>query len=740
MGATGTGDDRAAHGQVLQTEVRGDPRAPAASAGDDREAIGGESPARPSRPARVLAVDAAVLLGLAGVAITQPLLDLFGRNPTFFVAGGYGRRQIVAFALTVAFVPALLLFLVSAAPGLVNRRLGAWVHGVAVGTLAGLFGLVLARTLGVDPPWAAMSLAVLVGVGTAVMERRVRLARQFLSYLAVGNVAFVVLFLLASPTSELLGGATYADAGRVKVPPLDGPVLVVVLDEFPLTSLLRPDGSINDTRYPNLAALAEQATWFRNAASESRTTFVSVPTILTGVRARDDDLPFVGDHPRNYFTLFGSRYPVNRYELVTDLCPPAVCAPERGQSLRQALEDASVVYRHRVFPEEWREGLPDIEHSWGNFGGDVGAEDAALATTVPTTPTGSPDPMARMKRVPATDGGAVGQAGALLRQIDLIGAEPSINMIHVQLPHHPYNLTPWGGVDTDTWIPSAVPRTASDPGYEFIFRELRGLQAMQVGAVDGMIGQLLAHLEDTGAWDDATVVVTSDHGVDITPPGFTRKPSDDNLDELFRIPLFIKAPGQTAGQVRDDPASTVDVLPSLVDLLGIDADWTFEGHSLFDGSEPKIDRFLTSDVQAGFEVAGRQAAMFPRGEGWDDLAAVGEGEDLVGRAVADYQVGAPSELAVRFDRGDLLDNLSRAGEVPYSLRGSLTGTAGTPPELVVALNGTLAGTIGGYRPDGDAWKFSGLMANYFVDGPNDVVAYEVERSRTGVVLHAVTSG
>ena len=740
MGATGTGDDRAAHGQVLQSEVRGDPRTPAASAGDDREAIGGETAARPSRPGRVLAVDAAVLLGLAGVAITQPLLDLFGRNPTFFVAGGYGRRQIVAFALTVAFVPALLLFLVSAAPGLVNRRLGAWVHGVAVGTLAGLFGLVLARTLGVDPPWAAMSLAVLVGIGTAVLEWRVRLARQFLSYLALGNVAFVVLFLLASPTSELLGGATYADAGRVKVPPLDGPVLVVVLDEFPLTSLLRADGSINDTRYPNLAALAEQSTWFRNAASESRTTFVSVPTILTGVRARDDDLPFVGDHPRNYFTLFGSRYPVNRYELVTDLCPPAVCAPERGQPLRQALEDASVVYRHRVLPEDWRDGLPDIEHSWGNFGGDVGGADAAAATTVPTTPTGSPDPMARMKRVPATDGGAVGQAGALLRQIDLIGAEPSINMIHVQLPHHPYVLTPWGGVDTDTWIPSAVPRTASDPGYEFIFRELRGLQAMQVGAVDGMIGQLLAHLEDTGAWDDATVVVTSDHGVDITPPGFTRKPSDDNLDELFRIPLFIKAPGQTAGQVRDDPASTVDVLPSLVDLLGIDADWTFEGHSLFDGSEPKIDRFLTSDVQAGFEVAGRQAAMFPRGEGWDDLAAVGEGEDLVGRAVADYQVGAPSELAVRFDRGDLLDNLSLAGEVPYSLRGSLTGTAGTPPELVVALNGTLAGTIGGYRPDGDAWKFSGLMANYFVDGPNDVVAYQVERSRTGVVLHAVTSG
>ena len=49
-------------------------------------------------------------------------------------------------------------------------------------------------------------------------------------------------------------------------------------------------------------------------------------------------------------------------------------------------------------------------------------------------------------------------------------------------------------------------------------------------------------------------------------------------------------------------------------------------------------------------------------------------------------------------------------------------------------------TIGGYRPDGDAWKFSGLMANYFVDGPNEVVAYQVERTGNGVVLHEVTSG
>jgi Sulfatase len=687
---------------------------------------------------RQLAGDAAVLFGLAGVAITQPMLDLFGKNPTFFVAGDYGRRQIVAFALVIGFVPTLVVFAVTALPGIASARAGRVLHGIGVGALAGLFGLLVARTVGIDALLPVALIGIMVGIGVALLEWRIRAARQFLSYMALGNLAFMGLFLGTSPTSELLAGTSYTDAGSVKIPPLGGPVLVVVLDEFPLTSLIGADGQIIEERYPNFAKLAESSTWFRNAASESKTTFVSVPSILTGVRATEDDLPFYRDHPRNYFTLFGSRYPISRYEIVTDLCPPDTCTPPPHQSLREALDDASIVYRHRVLPDELRDGLPDIDRSWGNFGDEVGGAPSAPETTVATTPSGSADPMARLDEVPASDAGKVGQASALRRQLQLIGADPSINFVHVLLPHHAYALSPWGPSNTDTWNPNMVPAHADDPGYDFIFRELYALQAMQIGAVDQMIGQLMEHLEATGAWDDTTLVVTSDHGIDITPPGFTRTQTPDNTDELFRIPLFIKAPGQTKGAIDDAPASTIDVVPSLVDLLGIEAEWTFDGHSLFDGSTPTTDRLVTGGIEAAQQVARRHTAQFPRGEGWDDLAAVGEGQDLVGRRVADVEVGAPSELEVGFDRADLLSNLSASsGEVPYSLRGSLRGADDTPPELVVALNGTFAGTIGGYRPDGDGWLFSGLMANYFVDGPNEVVAYEVERTAGDVTLHPV---
>src|SRR5690606_15942532 len=229
-----------------------------------------------------------------------------------------------------------------------------------------------------------------------------------------------------------------------------GPVVMVVLDEFPLTPLLRPDGSINDIRYPNLAALARRTTWFRNAASQSATTFVSVPSILTGRLVEPDQLPVAGDHPRNLFSLFGPRYPVHRYEVVTDLCPPDTCQRPPPQPLRQALSDAWVVYRHRILPEPLRRALPQVDHAWGRFGEGIGVEPSP-STTHTTTSSGSPDPMARLDDLAEGDAGRTGQFAALARRIDRIGAAPSIHFVHVLLPHHPYELTPWGGTAAATW-------------------------------------------------------------------------------------------------------------------------------------------------------------------------------------------------------------------------------------------------------------------------------------------------
>ncbi len=687
-----------------------------------------------------------MIFGLAGVAITQPLLDLLGRNPTFFVAGRYETSQIVWFAIIVAIVPAAAVFGVTALAGLVHRRGAAVYHGVGVALLAGLFVLMLCRTLRLDGVVYVVPVVAVLAVAVALVEWRSRLARQFLAYLAVGNVAFVVLFLASSPTARLIGADddVAGQQGHVAVPPLQGPVVLIVLDEFPVTGIMRGDGSIIDTRYPNLARLADGSTWFRNAASESRTTYVSTPSILTGVRAGENDLPILGDHPRNYFSLFGDRYPVNRYELVTDMCPAEACEdpsadrpdqrPSPGRPMTQLIDDASIVYRHRVLPPSLRDRLPPLDTGWGDFGEDM-----------PVGGRGT-DPMEQV-REKSQDEILNGQPSVFRRQIELIDGEPSINFIHSVLPHHPYRFTPWGeGPLPATRLPDEVSSGRNklpppdDPAYNFMFRQLYPLQAMQIGMVDKLLGETMDHLEAVGAWDESLVVVMSDHGIDMTAPGFTRSVDDSNAEEVFRFPLFIKAPGQTEGRIDDAPASTVDVLPSIIDLLGIETDWELEGHSLFDGSERAIDRRVASDVEPAFRLAAAHQAQFPRGEDWLSLAAVGEGEDLVGNPVGDYRVGARSDLRWKPDASEVLEDLSIAEDpVPYIMEGQVTGSDGRPPELVVAVNGTLAGTLGGYLADGDAWRFTGYVAPLFEDGRNEVVAYEVDRAGGTVTLHPLAA-
>ena len=311
-----------------------------------------------------------IILGLSGLAVAQPLLDLFGQNPEFFVAGNYSRGQIVWFALLIAVVPPLVGIGATALAMVINDTFGTIVFVTVVAALATAFGLALLRTLGLDQIVVVAVLALLVGAGVAVLVLRTRGTRLFVSYLAVANLFFLGSFFFLSPTSELVAGGSSGDLGDVSVPTLRAPVVVIVLDEFPAATIMRTDGSLNDERYPGFAELASVSTWFRNASSQYNLTHRAVPSILDGTLGDDDDLPTWGDHPRNLFTLLGADVPVHRYESVTDLCPPTVCEPPPRQPLSQAIEDASVVYGHRVLPGALRDDLPAIDNSWGAYGAE----------------------------------------------------------------------------------------------------------------------------------------------------------------------------------------------------------------------------------------------------------------------------------------------------------------------------------------------------------------------------------
>lgn len=672
-----------------------------------------------------------MLTGLTGVAITQPMFDMFGSNPTFFVAGHYSRTHIVLFALGVALVPPLLVLATTTLAGLAGPRARTIAHGLAVAALAGLFALAVCRTVGVDRVLGNALVALPVGLAVALLEHRLRPVRQFLGYLTAGNVVFLVMFLAASPTAALLGADGATVEGVVDVPPLDGPVIVVVMDELPVTSLLEADGTINEQRYPNFARLAERASWFRDAAAESSHTYVSVPTILTGLLSTDDQIPTRSDHPRNLFTLLGDRYPVHAYEPITSLCPESACPPPNRGSLGQMFGDASIVYRHRVLPAAFRERLPSISQSWGRFGDGWGVQAAV-------TESGGLNMAGKVDDVGSEGFGPLPQLSAFRREVAEIDGEPSLTVLHVVFPHRPYLVAPSGAPLADTWLPADITVAPDEPGHAAVQRDVTALQAMQFAAADQVIGDLIDRLESTGAWDDTMLVVTSDHGTEIMAPSEGRPVTEDNQDEVLRIPLFVKVPGQARGETRDEPASTLDVVPTIVDALGVETDWSFDGHSLLDGSVPHTPRRLTTGSDGAVAVATRHQRQFP-GPDWTALARTGVAAELVGTEVTHHTVGTPSSLGWSHGYGDLLTEVSvEQGPLPLLLKAEISGAArSASPELAVSVNGTIAGTLAGYQWADGTWHASGILAQHFVDGSNELAAYEVERSADGVVLHPV---
>jgi hypothetical protein len=663
-----------------------------------------------------LVTRAFVILGLSGLAVARPLLDLFGRNSQFFVGEDYSRLQIVVFALLITLVPPLIAIALTALATLVDRRAGTVVFRAVTAAFAAAFVLALLSTLDVDPAVVALTIALAAGAAAAVLVVRTRAGWLFASYLAAANALFVGLVAFFSPTFNLIAGAAPAmrsdvdivagaapgGVAHVEVSPIKGPVVVVVLDEFPAATIMRADGSLNSDRYPGFAELASVSTWFRNASSHSNLTYRAVPQLLSGLLGEADLLPTYEAHPRTLLTLLGPDVPVRRYEPVTELCPPSVCAPHGRDPLARL--------------------------SWGSSG--EGAADEQFIDRAYRK-------YHRLRRAGELDPDR--QAEIMADQIAALDASPAVHFLHFVLPHRPYLLAR-SGLEA-----SIHPTSITDPdapGAAFMARFDYQRHSMQVGAVDVLIGDLLDRLRALPTWDDTLLVVTSDHGTNFTLPDIGRmKVTDVNRDEIFHVPLFIKAPGQLDGGVRDDSAQTIDLLPSIVDLLDVDTDWEFDGHSLYDGSSAHTEPAVSTDVDDVIEIARQRAQDFPYGDDWTALAAVGENGDLVGRRVDEFRIGRPSEYGATLREQQILRDLpSEGAKMPYVLVGTAVardGSKDAPSELLAAVNGTLAGVVGGYQPEGDEWTFAGYVADFYHPGANDVVLYEVTRDGPSITLQPV---
>ncbi len=318
----------------------------------------------------------------------QPLLDLYGKNPEVFIAARAGALRIVMFVLVVTLVPTLLFGIVL----FVTDRFGRRVGDIAYRVLLALAAFVAASAVlhqimpGTD---GALVLAALVSAGVVWLEAKVSWARSWLRILALVALAAPILFLGFSDAAALVWEPE-AEVDTSVSMVADTPVVIVVFDELPLSSLLTREGEVNAALFPNFARLAEGSHWFKNGQSNSIATTDSVPILLTG-RIAEGARPTSRDHPRSIFTMLGDSYMMDVQETITSVCPSSVCSGERRLTaatddgvdelaMSAMLADAAVVWGHLTQAPLVTEQLPAIDAQWGGFvgGGAGGREVDAL--------------------------------------------------------------------------------------------------------------------------------------------------------------------------------------------------------------------------------------------------------------------------------------------------------------------------------------------------------------------------
>lgn len=542
------------------------------------------------------------------MAVAQPLLQLYSGGLAVFSAAHIEGYAVLLFALMVLLLPPIALLGVEVVVGAIFPSRRHVAYRVMVASSFFLVSLLIFRSIPIGP-WL---LAILFHALVAALLTYIFFAKQqvvsWIKLMSPIGVAVLVLFVIAAR-----GLIWVPEIGAAKVKVNGGPeavngtersdisVALLVFDELPLFALVGPDGNINADRFPGFAELAKVSTWYRNDVATSQTTTAAVPSILTGrFPKNNEDPPLLVNHPKNIFTLLGDTVSMDVREIVTNMCPRKLCskavvvngkesvatvkdkAVVRNGLTKSFLRDALVVLGHKLLPTQLRDKLPSTDDAWGGFT-NKGTPNVPVTTVPPAVST-----TVQMEKVQTRDqeadewhaSGPTSQVENTRMFIDRVSHAtiPSLHFLHTLLPHRPWSLA----ADMRTFKNLGLNREIPNSRFSSINETRVFLQQMM--ATDSLVFDLVKKLKKSANWNRTMLVVTADHGITLQAGAWKRAKVDPKkpgtIEDLYRVPLFIKYPDQAIGDINDCTASPVDILPTIASVKGISAGWNYDGDDL----------------------------------------------------------------------------------------------------------------------------------------------------------------
>jgi arylsulfatase A-like enzyme len=208
---------------------------------------------------------------------------------------------------------------------------------------------------------------------------------------------------------------------------------------------------------------------------------------------------------------------------------------------------------------------------------------------------------------------------------------PTFAFVHLMPPHLPYDPpAPHRGAYS-SWYRGDMAVDAESLGRYSLRRERRKLSEADlryvrdryqenVAFADALVGRVLDVLDRRNRYNDALVILLSDHGEAFLEHGRFKHGLDVHR-EMLHVPLVVKWPSSVGGfrSVVAEPVSLLDLVPSLVDGLSLSADHGFQGRSFlplaFEGPGVRRDLYaLTRGVLLHPEYPPRTKLMFESGD------------------------------------------------------------------------------------------------------------------------------
>lgn len=170
---------------------------------------------------------------------------------------------------------------------------------------------------------------------------------------------------------------------------------------------------------------------------------------------------------------------------------------------------------------------------------------------------------------------------------------------HAQDPDwHPYAATARNAASVASTVVGFPDLAASDD----TTRMIRAIYFGLATEVDHHVGRLIDWLRDSGQYENTLIVLTADHGEMLGDYGLWGKRSFH--DAAFHVPLIIRHPGGSQrGAVVTEPTESVDVTPTILDLVGAAIPHSMDGRSLAPFLNGKVPenwrRFSYSELDFG---------------------------------------------------------------------------------------------------------------------------------------------